>query len=254
MISVVIPAFDNAVETLTCINSLRTFSDNPFECLVQDDASPHVNLCAVVPPEIASTERNAVNLGFAGNCNAGAARAHLPILMFVNQDVFAVEQFSKGWDTAIKRAFDDPTVGIVGARLLFPDAAVQSVGGVIDGALQPVHRCLGWRNLNHPDISEAHDVTWVTGAALAIRKSVFEALGGFDTVYERGYFEDADLCLRAREAGWKVRYTPACTLVHPVGTTGGSPNFLHNALTFKARWADTGRIAPDVHSVQVRYW
>jgi O-antigen biosynthesis protein len=253
VISVIIPSYDNAVETLTCINSLRTFSDNPFECLVQDDASPHVNLCAVVPPEVASTERNAVNLGFAANCNAGAARAHLPILMFVNQDVFAVEQFSKGWDTAIKRAFDDPAVGIVGARLLFPDAAVQSVGGVIDGALQPVHRCLGWRNLNHPDISEAHDVTWVTGAALAIRKSVFEALGGFDTTY-RMYWEDVDLCLRAREAGWKIRYTPAATFVHPVGTTGGSPSFFSSAQLFKSRWVDTGRIKSEISSVNVRYW
>jgi O-antigen biosynthesis protein len=254
MISVIIPAYDHPVEVLTCINSLRAYSGHPFELLVQDDASPHVNLCAVVPPEVASTERNPVNLGFAGNCNAGAARAHLPILLFCNQDVFAVEQFSQGWYSAIVRAFDDPKVGIVGARLLFPDGAIQSVGGVIDGALQPVHRCLGWRNLQHPDIAEPRDVSWVTGAALAIRRELFEALGGFDLAYSPSYFEDVDLCLRARELGWKVRYTPAATLVHPVGSTGGSPHFLRSAQTFKARWADTGRIVPDVYSVGVRYW
>ena len=253
MISVIIPGYEKAVEVLTCLNSLRAYADRPAEYLVQDDASPSVNLCAVVPPEVASTERNPVNLGFAGNCNAGAARAHLPILLFINQDVFAVEQFSKGWDTAIVRAFDDPQVGIVGARLLFPDASVQSVGGVFDGASQPVHRCLGWRNLTHPEIAEPRDVTWVTGAALAIRKSLFETLGGFDTSY-RMYFEDADLCLRAREAGWKVRYEPRATFVHPVGSTGGSPHFLKNAQLFKSRWVDTGKVTPDVHSVTVRYW
>lgn len=254
MISVVIPAYQNAVEVLTCLNSLRAYSGRPFQCLVQDDCSPSVNFMAVVPPEVADVERNPVNLGFAGNCNAGAARAKLPFIAFVNQDVFAVEGYSNDWYTAIVRAFDDPQVGIVGPRLLFPDGAVQSVGGMIDGARQPVHRCLGWRELRHPDIAEPRDVSWVTGAFLVIRREVFDALGGFDLVYSPSYFEDADLCLRAREAGWKVRYTPAATFVHPVGTTGGSPYFLRSARTFKERWADSGRIEPETAAVNARYW
>jgi GT2 family glycosyltransferase len=253
MISVIIPAYDNAVQVLTCINSLRAYANRAHQYLVQDDASPHVNFNAVIPPEIADVERNPINLGFAGNVNQGARRAVCQYVAMVNQDVYAVEQFSKGWDTAILKAFEDPTVAIVAPRLLFPDAAIQSAGGIVDGALQPVHRCLGWRNLAHPDINEPRDVTWATGAFLVIRRSVFEALGGLDTAYTM-YFEDADLCLRARELGWKVRYTPASTLVHPPGSTGGSPHFLRSALTFKARWADTGRITPDVHSVGVRYW
>lgn len=254
MISVIIPAYEKTNEVLTCINSLRAYADNPYETIVQDDSSPSVNLCAVIPPEVASTERNETNQGFAGNCNRGATRAHLPILLFLNQDVFAVEQFSRGWDTAIIRAFDNPQVGAVGARLLFPDGAVQSAGGHVDGACQPVHRCLGWRNLNHPDIAEPRDVTWATGAALAVRKDVFERLGGFDTRYERGYWEDCDLCWRIREAGYTIRYEPRATFVHVVGTTGGSPFFVQNARRFKAQWVDTGKVQPEVWGVSARYW
>lgn len=253
MISVVIPAYQNAIEVMTCLNSLRAYADRAHQYIVQDDCSPSVNFCAVVPPEIADVERNERNLGFAGNVNRGVARAVCQYVALVNQDVFAVEQFSKGWDTAILKAFDDPGVAIVGPRLLFHDGAIQSVGGTVDGARQPVHRCLGWRNLNHPDITEARDVTWVTGAFLVIRRSVFEALGGLDTSYKM-YWEDVDLCLRVREAGWKIRYTPGATFVHPAGTTGGSPHFLASAQLFKSRWVDTGKIEPETSSVTVRYW
>jgi O-antigen biosynthesis protein len=253
MISVIIPAYDHPVEVLTCINSLRAYSGHPFELLVQDDASPHVNLCAVVPPEVASTERNPVNLGFAGNCNEGAKRAHLPILLFCNQDVFAVEQFSQGWYSAIVRAFDDPKVGAVACRTLFPDGSIQSAGGLFDAACSPYHRCLGWKNLAHPDIAEPRDVSWATGAALAIRQSVFEQIGGFDTNY-RMYFEDVSACLTIRELGYTIRYEPKATLVHPAGSTGGSPHFMHSAQTFRSQWVDTGKITPDTSAHVVRYW
>lgn len=253
MISVVIPAYQNAIEVMTCLNSLRAYADRAHQYLVQDDCSPSVNFCAVVPPEIADTERNPINLGFAGNVNAGVRRAVCQYVAMVNQNVFAVEQFSRGWDTAILQAFADPAVGIVAPRLLFQDGAIQSVGGIVDGARQPVHRCLGWRNLAHPDISEPRDVTWATGAFLVIRRSIFEALGGLDTAY-RMYWEDADLCFRVREAGWKIRYTPAATFVHQAGSTGGSPHFLASAQLFKSRWVDTGRIEPETSAVTIRYW
>lgn len=252
MISVVIPAYKDVLGTLALINSLRATAEAPFECLVQDDASPGVDFRPYFPPILAHTERNESNLGFAGNCNAGAARAHLPILFFVNQDVKA-DQYSREWVKAIVDEFRDPRVGIVAPRLLFPGGAIQSVGGVIDAIGQPVHRCLGWKNLEHPDLSQPREVTWATGAALAIRTALFKQLGGFDTGYKM-YFEDVDLCLRVREAGFKVRYTPAATFLHEPGSTGGSPHFAASARRFKQKWVDTGKVKPEVFSVSVRYW
>lgn len=253
MISVIIPSYDNAVEVLTCINSLRAYADRAHQYLVQDDASPHVNFCAVVPPEIADVERNPVNLGFAGNVNAAAKRAVCHYIALINQDVFGVEQFSRGWDTAILRAFEDPKVGAVACRLLFPDGSIQSVGGEFDVGCAPYHRCIGYKNLVHPDIAMPRDVSWATGAALVFRREVFEAIGGLDESYKM-YFEDVTACLKVRELGYVIRYTPGATFVHPVGSTGGSPHFARSAQTFKTQWVDTGKITPDIGAVKVRYW
>lgn len=252
MISVIIPAYNDVLATLQAVNSLRAYSTKPIEVLVQDDASPAHDFRRYIPREVASVERNEHNLGFAGNCNAGAARAHLPVLFFVNQDVWAAAG-SEGWYAAILSAFNDPQVGVVAPRLLFPDGRVQSVGGVFDAMSQPVHRCLGWQNLEHREIAEGRELTWTTGAAIAIRTTLFRKLGGFDTSFPM-YFEDVDLCLRVREAGYKVVYQPQAQFVHQVGSTGGSPLFSVSARRFKEKWVDTGKVKPEVYAVTVRYW
>jgi len=255
-ISVIIPAYDNLPGVLTALNSLRALADDNsrIEYLVQDDASPNVNYMALVPHEIASVQRNESNVGFAQNCNAAAARATGDILFFVNQDVWAIDTHSRGWDTALREAFEDVRVGIVGARLLFPDGRVQSAGGRFDGALQPYHPCLGWEHINHPDVATARDMPWVTGAAIAVRRWVWDTLGGFDTAYVRGYFEDVDLCCRAREAQIRVLYDPAVTLIHGVGSTGGNPQFMANAKTFFDRWVKPRKLRADVPTIQVNFW
>jgi GT2 family glycosyltransferase len=255
-LSIILPAYNDLSGALTCLNSLRALQTPgaPIEYFVQDDASPAVHFPAVIPPEIAAVERNDSNFGFAGNCNRGAARASGEVLVFVNQDVYGVYGFSDGWDAPLRAAFLDESVGIVGARLLFPDGRIQSAGGLIDARGQPFHRCLGYRNLRHPLVSAPRVVTWVTGAALAIRRDLFERLGGFDLDYAPSYFEDVDLCLRARELGAKVIYEPRCTLIHRVGSTGGSPHFRRSALRFKARWVDSARLSPDVPTVWEKFW
>jgi GT2 family glycosyltransferase len=80
------------------------------------------------------------------------------------------------------------------------------------------------------------EIGWTTGAALAVRRSLWSQLEGFDPAYGRGYYEDVDFCLRARRLGFKVWFEPDCTLVHTVGSTGGSRELLDNALRFQARW------------------
>jgi GT2 family glycosyltransferase len=158
-----------------------------------------------------------------------------------------------GWDTALLSAFDDPTVGIVGARLLFPDNRIQNAGGVFDALSQPTHRCLGWSNPHHAECSTRQEVQWTTGAALAIRTSLFVQLRGFDESY-RMYWEDTDLCMRARQAGYKIMFEPTCTLIHQVGSTGGSPHFAAGARLFKQRWIDNGIVKAGTLTPTARFW
>lgn len=262
-IAVLIPAYQHLNDVLTCLNSLRALRSLPDTTFhVQDDCSPGVFFPACIPSEIATVARNPVNVGFAANCNAGAREAiarHQPdVLFFVNQDVQAVAEVSPGWDAALLNAFrfddDNERIGIVGARLLFPDGSVQNAGGVFDQFAQPVHRCLGWSNPQMGAPSEAADVDWTTGAALAVQTTLFQHLNGFDERYARGYFEDVSLCIRARDVGARIRYEPSCTLIHRVGSTGGSPSFRKNALRFKQEFVDTGRVKAGTLSPTTRYW
>lgn len=253
-LSVIIPAYNHLAAVLTCLNSLHDTAVTNVEYLVQDDCSPDYLGTAVISPLLASVERNAMNVGFSGNCNAGARRASGDILFFVNQDVEAVPQVSHGWDAAILAAFLDSSIGIVGARLVFRDGSIQSAGGLFDAKSQPFHRCLGYSDMNYHEVAAPREVSWVTGAALAIRRDLFAQIGGFDMAYVKGYFEDVDICMKARQAGFKVWYEPRATLVHPAGITGGNPHFTQNAQLFKQRWVDSGMIKPDVYAVKVGYW
>lgn len=252
-VSVIVPAYDDLPGVMTCLNSLQAFQDTPdVEYIVQDDCSTTYHAGACIPN--AQVAINAANVGFSANCNAGAARALGDVLLFVNQDVYGVNGWTNGWDAALARAFEDEQVGIVGARLLFPNGKIQSAGGGFDARCQPYHPFINCANPHHWEVSEARDCEWVTGAALAIRRSLWEQVGGFDEGFTRGYFEDVDLCLRVRAAGCRVRYEPNVTFVHRAGSSGGSAWFQQNALRFKRAWVDAGKVKPDTSAVHVRYW
>jgi GT2 family glycosyltransferase len=260
-LSVIIPAYNQLEAVLVCLNSLQAFHSKTVdtEFIVQDDASPNIALPMLIPPCSASVQRNEQNLGFPGNCNAGAARASGDVLFFVNQDIMAFTPLSKDWDIALMQAFEDSNVGIVGAKLLFPpngngELALQSAGGLFDGNKQPFHRWLGYTNHLLEEYNTPQEVSWTTGAALAIRAPLFREIGGMDTAYQGGYFEDVSLCCEVREHGFKVWYAPGVCFIHHVGTTGGNSHFLANAMHFKERWVDSQKVKSDVMVVKERFW
>lgn len=258
-LSVIIPAYVSApdvlADVLRCVQSVRSTTDPAqVEIIVQDDASPAMNLVPLLGP---ICERNAQNRGFPGNCNAGAARASGDLLLFLNQDAWITQ---RDWVARLLDFFAQvPQTGIVGPTLLFPDGCVQSVGGGFDGARQPYHIALGARNPGWAPISRPRPVAWITGAALAIRTELWRELGGFDPAYGRGYFEDVDLCLRAsqldpRLAGTETWHYPGIRFWHRVGSTGGSARFQQNARLFKARWVDSDVIEPDTAALKEHFW
>lgn len=231
---------------MACLGSLaetagKEIERGTVEVLVQDDAS-RFDVFEIGPPWVLA-ERNPHPLGFPANCNAGTRRASGEILLFLNQDATALP----GWIEALRAAFQDPRVGIVGPKILFgkndhgqPEWTVQSAGGFYDRDGRPQHRYLGYHG-DDPRVNEELEVAWTTGAVLAIRRFLFDALGGFDAGYEKGYFEDVDLCERAKERGFQVLYHPKITFTHSVASTGGIPRetFTKNMQRFIQRWRTT---------------
>ena len=150
---------------------------------------------------------------FAEHCNYGAQTAGDPIV-FLNDDT----EPSPGWLQALCEPFSDPRVGIVGARLTYPDGRIQHAGVYLDrpGGVLTAHNVL----TDEP----SRNVEAVTGACMAVRRECWDELDGFDPAYRNGY-EDIDLCLRARAAGWTVRYAAESRGVH------------HESQSGPARWA-----------------
>jgi len=156
------------------------------------------------------------NRGYSGANNLGAETARGDVLIFANSDVFPR---APGWTRALAQILDEnPGIGIVAPRLLFPDGSLQHAG------MKPVWRPALDLWTNHhplmgmdPDFDPAEglcEVPLVTGACVALRRGDFEAAGGWNTDYIIGDFEDSDLCFSIRELGLATAYAPDIALTH----------------------------------------
>jgi len=189
-----------------------------------------------------------VNRGFAGANNLGAGVAKGEHLVFLNSDAFPQ---GPGWVEALVGVLEARSdVGAVGPRLVFADGSIQHAGMTFMRREE-----LGiWVN-HHPLMGldpslDCHDdlsiVPAVTGACLAVRRGDFERVGGWDTGYLIGDFEDSDLCLKLRSLGLKSAYLPSVQLTHLERQSFkllGQDQFrfrtvIYNAVRHQGRWGD----------------
>ena len=212
---------------LECIASLRR--EAVAEVVVADNGSIDGSEAAVraADPEVTYVQTGA-NLGYGTGVNRAVAGSsgEQPFLLCLNADA----RVEAGALAAMLAAFEArPEVGIVGPRIedpdgtLYPsvrtfpkpaDAVGHAVLGMVWGS-NPFTRRYRMLDLDH-DV--AADVDWVSGSCFLIRRSCWDAIGGFDEGYFM-YAEDVDLCWRARKAGWEVAFEPAARVVHVGGVS-----------------------------------
>lgn len=154
------------------------------------------------------------NLGYAAACNAGARAAGAPLLLLLNSDVVPP---GPGWLAALMAPFARAAVSATGPKLLFDDGSIQHAGLFFerdeDGIWLNRHYHKGMpRNWGAASVRRA--VPGVTGAALLVRRSLFDWVGGVCEDYVIGDYEDSDLCLRLRQAGGTILYVPEAELFH----------------------------------------
>ena len=179
--------------------------------------------------------------------NNRAVRAHgagAKHLLFLNNDVEAVEA---GWLPRLRSLSARPDVGAVGCQLLYGDGRIQHGGvlvgfrGAADhaGKLEPSVDEAGARNPGYGAMLTAvRDYSAVTAACMMLRREVFEAVGGFDEGFAVG-FNDTDLCLRIRRAGWRVLYDGHTVLRHHESATRierGQVEHPEDDARLRARW------------------
>jgi GT2 family glycosyltransferase len=171
---------------------------------------------------------------FAAMNNLGARQATGEILVFLNDDV---EPLDPEWLDALLAHANRPEVGAVGARLLYGSGAIQHAGmviGIMEGSGHLHRHTFGSPYWNW--LPFTRNVSAVTGACLAMRKSVFEELGGFDESFPVNY-NDVDLCLRARQAGYDVIVEPAAVLRHDECQSRQAGVRFEERYAFEQRWA-----------------
>jgi GT2 family glycosyltransferase len=186
----------------------------------------------------------AENVGYAPANNAGLRLASGEYICFLNSDVFPDEP---AWlEYMLDTTGNDPTVGIVGALLVFEDETVQHDGCTYER----LPEFGNWAFCMHPDkgmtppkVPRVHGVSGVTGACMVMKAELARRIGGFDQGYVIGDFEDADLCEKVKMAGFSCVVDQRARLYHlerqSQGNQAASWRFnltLYNAWRFQNRW------------------
>lgn len=159
---------------------------------------------------------NDKNAGFAYAHNQAGRDNRTDAIVLLNNDTIPL----KGWLEPMLEGLERPNVGIVGSKLISPKTmSIQHAGVVFLEDGRPYHRYFGYPidalEVNRPEIVPA-----VTGAVFAVKKELWDLLGGLDQRYFCGW-EDTAFCLKARERGYDVWYEPRSRLFHYEGATEG---------------------------------
>lgn len=220
-VSIIIPAYNEENYTMACIESIieNTEEDVSYEIILMDDKSPDES-ARLIECNLRNVKfiSNGVNLGFLQNCNKGASFARGEYLLFLNNDTNVQPGWLSSLVTLIESSDD---IGMVGSRLLYPTGQQQEAGGIVwDDAS-------GWNfgrldDPNKPEYNYVKEADYLTGAAMMIRTSLWEEIGGFDERYVPAYYEDTDLAFEVRKHGYRALYQPKSVVVHYEGISNGT--------------------------------
>ena len=246
-VTVMIPTRDGRF-LRSCLAALRSHTDyGAYEVLVIDNGSSDRRALDELHRLELRGEirvlRDDRPFNYSALNNVAASHARGEVLLLLNDDV---EATSGGWLEEMVSHAMRPGVGAVGARLLYPEGTVQHAGIVLGlyGIAGHMHRRLpgaarGYFSRPHL----VHEVSAVTAACMAVRKAVFDEVGGFDEGNLPVSFNDVDFCLRLREKGYRNVWTPYAELIHHEAATRGPDEaksnrarFANEAAYMRRRW------------------
>lgn len=225
-VTIIVPVWGPSELTDACLESL-VWSCTDYDLVVIDNTRTYEP--KVTPGDHFTIVRNAENVGFAKACNQGADLATTDIVLFLNNDATG----TLDWLANLMEAFDDYDVVAAGPRIVHPDGSLQTSG---------VRTWHGGGSAGGEELKDdlpTRDVDAVTGACLAVRRDVFNALGQFDTGFINGY-EDVDLCLQLRGTNCRIRYVAESQIVHKESASGPErwAHVYENIAYMNAKWGN----------------
>lgn len=213
-ISVIIPVFNQFELTMKCLESiLQSTKAKNYEIILIDDHSTDETRKIEKYVKNIKVIRNEKNAGFLKNCNSGAKAAKGEYLYLLNNDTQLLENAMEKLAEILDKVKD---CGAAGSKLIFPDGKLQGAGSIIkkDGSTASIGI---FNNPLSPEFNELKEVNYCCGASLMVKKALWDSLGGFDTLFSPGYYEETDLCLRIKEIGCKTIYQPESEVIHFCG-------------------------------------
>jgi GT2 family glycosyltransferase len=249
LVSIVIPTRDRKDLLEACIASLdRATAYRNKEIIVLDNDSAEAETKAYFA---ALAQRSDVRVvpapgpfNYPRLINLGASHARGELLMTLNNDIEAIEP---DWLDEMVSQISRPGVGLVGCLLLYPDRSVQHAGVIVglSGVAGHMYADAAPDDPGYAGrIYVTQDLSAVTGACQLMKRALFEKLGGLDEKHLAVAYNDIDFCLRVREAGLRVLYTPHARLLHRHSASRGSDVRMERLASFtwereymRTRWA-----------------
>ena len=238
-ISIIIPVRDRVDLLARCLDSItRETTYAPYEIVIVDNDSRTEEARAY----LSGLKHRVLNYGgpfnYSAINNLAVEQTESPWLLFLNNDT---EVIDGDWLTIMAEHIQRPEVGAVGPRLLYPDDTVQH-GGIVVGVGGIAEHAFRGFPAEAPGVCRQLQVTRnysaVTGACLLTRRDVFNKVHGFDEERLPVTFNDVDLCLKIRRAGYLVVYTPFARLYHHESGTRRRTVEPMETGVMRERWAE----------------
>jgi len=217
-VSIIIILYNQAAMTYKCLRSLSQDQGVPFEVILFDNASLDETAELMTRVDGVRYTLNSENSGFLLAVNRAARLARGEHLLLLNNDT---EMHPGTLSRAVRRLEMDAGAGAVGGKIILPDGTLQEAGSIVwqDGS------CLGYGRGERPDDARfqfVRQVDYCSGAFLLVRRSLFDAMGGFDPDYAPAYYEESDFCVRLAKQGYTVVYDPCVEISHFEFASAGS--------------------------------
>lgn len=224
-VSAIIPVYKDGIRLMNCLNAVI---NRVSETIVAHDGDAKTTWSGTI--RVPSPGKRT---GFGKTCMRGVHASTGSFLLFLNDDCYLKPGCVEAMLDTMKR---HPKCAVVGAQLWYPDGTIQHGGtGRINGDVGFGH--IDWKK-SVPTIKTEREMEFVTFACVLVRRSAFYEVRGFDEEFDT-YCEDSDICLRFRQAGWKVIYNPNAKAIHDESqTTGPIKSQLQNASQkiFERKW------------------
>lgn len=267
LIDICLPIFGEfglAVDAISRIaEAAKPLDPNSYRLIVIDNGTPtwvsNEDAKEVTPQEMGASVRELLrpnhdlffrvedNVGYPRGLNECVSKGQSPLILILTSDVF----LEAGSIRRMVLTMDDPDIGVVGPKLLFPShiesphgpgGTVQHAGLAFDIQGKPYHIFIGWSPGN-PRVNRRRDMAAVTGACFMTRRALWQQVNGFDPRYGLGTFEDVDYCFAVRSMGKRVTFEPEAVGFHLVagaklqGANASGFNLPMNETIFRGKWA-----------------